>query len=276
MDSNQKFHKSFLGFRSGDVLQYIESLHGDMAKQQRDYEQQLTELKQQAMAGSGEVRALRLKLQDAENRLTATARAVAEQGQTEVITADQRAQIARLESEVSLMTARARAAEQRVAELEGQLAEAMRDRQEYDDFSVQVGKVFLEAQSSADVIVANAQIEANRLESAAGEAVSQYITGITEAQTDLSDVRETVREMLDGFSARLDHLDQTVAQAKIHLTENIKRLTEEASEQPAPLFDELPPEPSPFSSFTAAPPAADVTEQAGDTPYLGWSAGADV
>ena len=181
--TDRSFKKSLFGFRSRDVLDYIETMQADMVREKEE------------LAGELETLSARVK---------------------ELEAAAAQAEAAKQDAESACDTLRAELAASRetVASLEDTVRAQRESIESSTELSGQIGDIFLDAKNAANQLLDAARADADALEQSAAACADTMLGSIDGTYASLAALRDSLQAVFDEFSSRLTGAGASLLSAK--------------------------------------------------------------
>lgn len=297
MEISGEFHRAaFGGFNRKEVLHYIEQLNIEMHDMQLRLDKKNRELTDSIIQLENETRelkddnkklneelmtyharqaellqenaALKEKLENAESSLKNTASQLAEKTkETEdkiAESAQAQARAAQLQSQLEDKNAALAQAETKLQQalaqsgsVFGKMQELEEKSEKYDEFSHQLGAVFLDAHKRADLVLDQALAQAEELANATNDSAKEIIGDFVSLQENVRNIRSNVNTSLDIMNRQLGGLtkelekviqrlqtgiptEHEVPQKEIQTPEYIERAMNEAAAAKQPYSTPVP------------------------------------
>lgn len=255
MDQQTMFKSSMFGFDKKMVLDYIYKIGQEGKEREERFNTQMGALEGEKQQLSRRVEDVSGKLdslstQLAEERATSTEAARLIQSLTEEIDRQKRISSDK-EREIQIQNERCRQLQFKAESLEFK-------SKKYEEISKSLGDILLEAQTSADQLVAQAQEQALAIAQSVQDSTLGFEAEYAQVKDDLASMRATVLGAFDALEARMGKLDQVLADHSrkleipqeaslpaLNFTEELEEIAHSVSEPLPPLGEAE----SPVGSF---------------------------
>lgn len=242
------FKTQMRGFEKKAVLEYIDQMTDTQRRQEKEFQDKLEKAETESAASAAESEYLRMendRLTEENEILRRQAVQLEEKASAAEASAQAADRLAARERDNELLKSRVTALNEEILRLKSQLSqkeEAIRrltaesdvlisqqselseKGMKYDQISNSVGVVVLEAQRTADAIIANANREAEETRRSADEAVALLGGHLNRFREEIERMRASVAHSVEGFESCIAGLEEAAASAG-------KQLTGESGEQ---------------------------------------------
>lgn len=268
MEYGGRFRRAFFGgFRKKDVLKCFEEFSAEKTDEINALTGQLEELKKQlaekdtALSAAQEGQAsLSSQKEELEQRLSALEEELAQQ-QEDAKAARAEKEKAESESKASLQLLKERDVKiaflnDKSQALAHQLEESERKGKKYDDLSIEIGEMMLEAKHSAELIVRQAQDRSAKMTAETGQELSRLSADLTLFLQQLSHIKATMHSLSDGVDTKIQSLEASISSTQASISAYRRDLRPE--EDKKTVVSVLEP-PKPSTAESSAPKASERT-----------------
>lgn len=223
MEYGGRFRRAFFGgFRKKDVLKCFDEFSAEKADEINDLNQQLEEVRKQlsekesalAEAEEAQTRTASEK-EELEQKLTACETELQQQREFAQAAKEAREK-AEAESKASLQLLKERDVKiafltDKSQALAQKLEESERKGKKYDDLSVEIGEMMLEAKHSAELIIRQAQERSAQMAAETGHEVDRLSADLTLFLQQLNHIKATMHSLTDGVDTRIQSLEASIS-----------------------------------------------------------------
>jgi len=207
------FRRGLFGFKREDVINYIESVHKNKAMVEKQLSDQIANLQKELDSKKSELIERDKTIENLNAKID----------EAQALNEELKAQNTRLLEECEqLKSLREKLAEneETIRQLEAEVAEYRSRRQEIEQLSEGIGRLYLVARTNAQAILSNAAENANII----SEEIKRNIGEIDATQSKLQQLRDELRNIFGTFDAELEQIRRSFNSAKENIQQNMGKI----------------------------------------------------
>lgn len=216
------FRRGLFGFKREDVINYIESVHKNKSMVEKQLSEQITNLQKELDLQKTELIKRDETIEELNTKIE----------QAEVLNLELKSQNEQLLKECEQLKAlqeKLAESEESIKRLESEIAEYRSRRQEIEQLSEGIGKLYLVAHTNAQAILSNATENANII----SEEIKRNIDEIEATQSKLEGLRDELKNIFGTFDANLEQVRHSFNSAKENIKQNVGRIQAAVSQTEA-------------------------------------------
>lgn len=219
---------AFGGFDKASVLGYIDQLNQAAQNAQAELQKKITSLEGQNRELSGQLEEKRKKMMDLENALQAEQ---AKSRETNSLVNNLNLEIARQGKALEEKCREVRLCQEKCRQFQFK-AEAMEYKaQKFDEASLDIGTVILEARQTANGILEEAEVKAKEITSDAEQRLRAAYQDMEKLQGGVTDLRRMIDSAVETLDGDLSRIDASLAGTAGCLKSYLENQQEKASEE---------------------------------------------
>ena len=230
MEYGRRFKRSlFGGFKRRDVLQCFDEYAAEKADEISELTARIEDLQKKLSEGEAAVARAKEENEQAQKDQAALREKLSEYEKilelqkTQLLSASENKSRAEAESKASLQLLKERDVkiaflEDKTQKLTLKLEESERKGKKYDSLSVQIGEMMLEAKSSAEGIIRQAEARSVQMTAEASQAVDRLSADLNLFLEQLNHIKTTMHSLTDGVDTKIQSLEASISSTQDNLS----------------------------------------------------------